>query len=113
MTQPGHFRAFARRPVNLKATLCGPDGSWAENVRLLDLGLGGACIEASELPLQRGLSLQLLAPHLWDPLVVGAEAAWSQPSPDGSATRVGLRFEPRTGATLRALNELLLAQSYE
>ena len=40
-----HFRAHARRRINLGAVLKGPDGAPFQSVKIRDLGLGGIGIE--------------------------------------------------------------------
>ncbi|HEX9620166.1 MAG TPA: PilZ domain-containing protein [Polyangiaceae bacterium] len=115
MARAPHFRAFARCPVNLVATLSSAERSFSRTVRVLNVGLGGACIElagAAPAPAAR-LSLHVVAPHLWDPLTIPAEPVWSTPGSDDATTRVGVRFVCESGATLRALNELILAQRYD
>jgi hypothetical protein len=107
-----HFRAFARRPVGLSAIVSRGDGSWKRPARLLDLGLGGACMEMLEsVPNGTAISLSVEAPHLWDPLFLQGEVVWLQ-ALDGSAARLGVRFYHRSGRTLRALTELLEAEAY-
>jgi hypothetical protein len=106
-----HFRAFARRPVGLPAIVSRGDGSWRRPARLIDLGLGGACTEMLEaVPNGTAISLSVEAPHLWDPLFLEGEVVWLRPF-DGNA-RIGVRFDHRSGRTLRALTELLEAEAY-
>ena len=57
--------------------------------------------------------MSLEAPHLWEPLYVTGQVAWSQPQQARSAARVGVRFEAAAGATLRALVELLEAEAFD
>lgn len=107
-----HFRAFARRPVGLSAIVSRGDGSWKRPARLIDLGLGGACMEMLEsVPRGTAISLSVEAPHLWDPLFLEGEVVWLQPL-DAASARLGVRFFHRTGRTLRALTELLEAEAY-
>ena len=106
-----HFRAFARRPVGLTAIVSRGDGSWKRPARLLDLGLGGACMEMLEaVPNGTAISLAVEAPHLWDPLFLEGEVVWLH-SLEGAA-RLGVRFYHRSGRTLRTLTELLEAEAY-
>jgi hypothetical protein len=106
-----HFRAFPRRPVGLPAIVSRGDGSWKRPARLLDLGLGGACMEMLEaVPNGTTLSLSVEAPHLWDPLFLEGEVVWLH-SMEGAA-RLGVRFYHRSGKTLRTLTELLEAEAY-
>ena len=106
-----HFRAFARRPVGLSAIVTRGDGSWKRPARLIDLSLGGACMEMLEVvPNGTAISLSVEAPHRWDPLFLQGEVVWLQ-TLDGAA-RLGVRFSHRSGHTLRALIELLEAEAY-
>jgi hypothetical protein len=107
-----HFRAFARRTVDLPATVSS-DTEAARPARLVDLGLGGACIEVPA-PLDVGLRvvLEVTAPNLWDPLSVRAKVAWSRASAPGApaSALAGLAFEHEAENALPALVELLFAQ---
>lgn len=106
-----HFRAFARRPVGLPALVTRGDGTWKRPARLVDLSLGGACLEMLEaIPNGTALSLSVEAPHLWDPLFLEGEVVWLR-SLEGTA-RIGLRFRHRSGRVLRMLTELLEAEAY-
>jgi hypothetical protein len=109
-----HFRAFARRPIHLTATVGLMNGSWQEAARVRDLGLGGACVEVLE-PLAPGtpVRLQIMAPHLWDPLDLPARIAWTRDAQDSGAASMGLCVEHDSGKTLRWLVELLEADNYE
>jgi PilZ domain len=113
MTRPrsNHFRAFARRPVGLSAVVSRGDGSWKRPARLLDLGLGGTCLEILEpVPNGTAISLTVEAPHLWDPLLLEGEVVWMHTV--AGAAHVGVRFYHRSGRTLRTLTELLEAEAY-
>ena len=112
MAAERHFRAFARRAVNLPATVATePDGP--KPARLVDLGLGGACVEV-RTPLRIGLSVtvEVTAPNLWDPLIVPAKVTCIRSSAPG-ASLVGLAFDHAGKAALPALVELLAAYRYE
>jgi Tfp pilus assembly protein PilZ len=86
-------------------SLVGRDQAYA--ARLLDLGLGGACLETAER-YERGdrLSVELELPGLWDPLVLQAEVAWCEPRAEGSG-RVGVEFKDVSGHGLRLIAEAL------
>jgi hypothetical protein len=111
-----HFRALARRSVGAaaKVVVLGDSSSAELAGRIVDLGLGGACLELPRpLPEGAGVRVSLEAPHLWEPLHVTGQVAWSQPPQARSAARVGVRFEAAAGATLRALVELLEAEAFD
>jgi Tfp pilus assembly protein PilZ len=114
MAARDHFRSLARRSVSLSAILRNIEAGWQSNARIVDLGLGGACLEVERAVTPgSGVSLQVLAPNLWDPLVLEAKVAWCRNSGSERAARVGLSFAHRSSATLRALVELLGAEAYE
>lgn len=108
-----HFRAVVRQEVSLTGTLASADGSWERSVRIADLGLGGARVVVHEqLPVGISVRLSVVAPHLWDPLVLAAEVAWAQAELRSGEAHVGLRFEAPPGSTLRLLAELLETHQY-
>ena len=137
-----HFRAHERRRVDFPAKLCVHDGSrvagglasepWTggpkRDVRVRDLGLGGAGIEipegalspspldrqrrglASEAPIidhEMPVTIELLAPVLWDPLVLEGKVAWIRRAGQGRPTRAGIRFEHREPSVLYGLFQFL------
>lgn len=107
-----HFRAFARSLVALDGSVSGEEG-WSQNVRVIDLGLGGARLSVVRaIPLGTTLELSITAPHLWDPLVIHAEVAWVAIQEGSKTSRVGVKFHHRSGANLRALTELLSTTVY-
>jgi PilZ domain len=116
MAAPQHFRAFARRAINLPATVAS-QAHGPRPARLINLGLGGACIEVSAVPpIAPGnvVTVEVSAPNLWDPLVVPGAVAWVRHVAPGSVL-VGIAFDhARKGkAALPALVELLVAYRYE
>lgn len=113
MSSVEHFRAHARRLVALDGVLFGEDEPWEKPARVIDLGLGGARLKLTEgVTLGTAVKLAVLAPHLWDPLEVSGEVVWVALHEGKSDTRVGVRFNHRSGASLRALAELLEANVY-
>ena len=108
-----HFRAHARRPVSLPATLVAGGGSWQRPARLLDLGLGGACVALAEtVPVGSPVALVIDAPHLWNPLSVDGVVAWVGEPQTEPQTFLGVAFRPASGALLRTLTELLEAAAF-
>ena len=105
-----HFRAFARRALALPVTIAA-EGN-ARPARLVNLGLGGACVAVSERTEPgRVVTLEVHAPNLWDPLVVVAKVAWVKAG--GRSTHAGLAFDHSDGVALSSLVELLGAYGYE
>ena len=112
-SSPTHFRAIARRPVNLSATLIAGGGGWRRPGRVLDLGLGGACVAVAEVvPIGSPVALIVDAPHLWDPLELDGSVAWHAEQEEAQTYLLGVRFAPKTGALLRTLTELLEAAAF-
>ena len=111
VSQDRHFRAYGRRRVDLSASLRRPTHNRDETVRIVDLSLAGACIEV-EQPLSPGtrVRMEIVAPTLWDPVVVRCRAVWSGAP---STARTGLSFEHSDSALVFALFELLEAHAYE
>jgi hypothetical protein len=120
MAARDHFRAHARRRVELGATLQGRDGSW-QSVRIRDLGLGGACVEIPDTQAQGGVPvdretpvmLEVTAPSLWDPLLLRGKISWVRRGSHGRPTRAGIRFEHREAPAIYALFQLLGAQVFD
>jgi hypothetical protein len=82
-------------------------------IRIVNLSLGGACIEVVEpIALGTPLTLEILAPTLWDPLVLRGKVVWSR-GDRGSTPRAGLSFEHADAARAYALFELLGAHDYD
>jgi hypothetical protein len=124
MAARDHFRAHARRRVDLDATLRGRDTggahapAFAHDARVRDLGLGGACVEIADpdafaaAEREGPITLEVMAPTLWDPLVLDGRIAWVRRA-TGRPTRAGLRFEHREPVALYALFQLLGAHLYD
>lgn len=112
-----HFRALSRQSVNLPGALRAADAqiAWNRDVRVVDLGLGGACVEASDAA-AAGTHVELVidTPHLWDPLTLSGAVVWSRrlPDPEGGGAVIGVRFEHTSGSTVRTLTELLEAEAF-
>ena len=124
MAARDHFRAHARRRVDLDATLRGRDGAFSHAARVRDLGLGGACVELGDMgggdaraalgvEREASITLEVMAPTLWDPLLLGGRIAWVRRGAGGRATRAGVRFEHREPSSLFALFQLLGAHVYD
>jgi hypothetical protein len=112
-----HFRAFSRQSVSLPGALRASDShlTWNRDVRIVDLGLGGACVEASDSA-AAGTNVELVidTPHLWDPLTLSGAVVWSRrlADPEGGGVMIGVRFEHATGSSVRTLTELLEAEAF-
>jgi hypothetical protein len=112
MAARDHFRSLARRPVSLRASVTTDSGAVGLPAIVVDLGLGGTCLQMARAltPGQR-VCIQLLAPNLWDPLLLDGQVAWQRPAA-GGASRAGIRFDHSAGATLMALVELIASHAY-
>lgn len=102
------FRAHDRRKAGLSASIAHPLAGWRVDGRVHDLGLGGAALDVSEIvePGDR-LTLEMMAPTLWDPLHIRGRVAWAKASPKGTGVRCGIAFEHVDPPSLFALVELL------
>ena len=99
--------------VALDGVLFGEDEPWEKPARVIDLGLGGARLKLTEgVTLGTAVKLAVLAPHLWDPLEISGEVVWVAIQQGKGDTRIGMRFNHGSGATLRALVELLETNVY-
>ncbi|MBK6692669.1 MAG: PilZ domain-containing protein [Myxococcales bacterium] len=89
------------------ASISHPLAGWRVEGKVIDLGLGGAALEFSEL-VERGdrLVVEMMAPTLWDPLHVRGRVAWTQAGRP-SGVRCGVVFEHADAPSLFALFELL------
>lgn len=118
-----HFRAHGRKNVSLPASLRDQAQSVEEEARIRNLGLGGACVELAPGPARLAVAevlmrvdstllLEVVAPSLWDPLVLRGRVAWSRRSSADKPSRIGLRFEQQDEGNLFALFQLLGAHAY-
>ena len=121
-----HFRVHGRRRVSLTATLRRPGAEsrgssvppiGGESVRIRDIGLGGACVDASQsdppLRTEAIVLLEVTAPTLWDPLTLRGRIAWLKVGRPGEPTRFGVRFDHAEQVGLFALFHLLGAHAYD
>jgi len=110
---PSSVRPRPSTPARSRSSSApGPDET-RPRVRVVNLGLGGACIETLE-PMAIGavVTLEIVAPTLWDPLVLSGRVVWSR-GDRGSRPRAGLAFEHKDAARAFALFELLGAHAYD
>ncbi len=85
--------------------------SWSSPASLLDLGIGGACVQLGEpLPLGTSVRLKIDSPQLWEPLAVLGRVAWSRQL-DPRRALLGVRFEPDSAESILTLLELLAPSS--
>ncbi|MBN2192172.1 MAG: PilZ domain-containing protein [Polyangiaceae bacterium] len=109
-----HFRALARRPVSLPATLLAADGSWRTEVSVVDLGLGGAgLLVRGQRVAGTRVKLEVVSPSLWDPLLVEGTVCWTSAPDDRGTTRLGIAFDHHRAGRLRALLELIASAAYD
>ncbi len=139
MAARDHFRAYARRRVDLGATLRDRQTADEQPVRVRDLGIGGARVELADAraTAQRGaprdadgwasspprpaaalepdaaVTLEVTAPTLWDPLPLRGTIVWVRRAAAGTPARAGVRFEHHDAAALYALHQLLGAHAFE
>jgi hypothetical protein len=113
MAARAHFRCYARQPAKLLAVVTGYSGTWERRARVVNLSLGGACLELAEVPpVGSRLGVRIDAPHLWDPLILGARVVWTtQLSP--LRFKTGIQFDQHSAASVRSLADLLAARTFE
>jgi hypothetical protein len=102
-------------PGALRLAASAQDEAWNRDVRVVDLGLGGACLEITDsLPAGTSVELVIDTPHLWDPLTLNGAVAWSRslPDPEGGGAMLGIHFEHATGNSVHTLTELLEAEAF-
>jgi hypothetical protein len=109
-----HSRAHGRRRTALSAILQWPSGEGEISARVVDLSLAGACLEVPR-PLMQGtrLVIDIVAPTLWDPLVLPGTAVWARAGRGKDPSRVGVQFDHPDGRLLFALFELLSAHDFD
>ena len=96
------FRAHARKLVRLAAVLAHRERGWQRDVIVFDLGLGGACVEGSEvLGVGDRVQVSFVTADRWDPLQIPARVAWTTPA------RAGLAFEHASPEATWGIFELL------
>jgi len=107
-----HFRACGRRRVDLSARMRHGSSGDRLDVRITDLSLLGACVEVGR-PLLPGtaVSIEIMAPTLWDPLILHGKVAWGRLSGPRVA-RAGVRFASDDASQLLALLDLIEALDY-
>jgi len=110
-----HFRAVSRQAVNLLGALRATELVWNRDVRIVDLGIGGARVEAPEA-IDAGTPIELVieTPNLWDPLTLNGAVAWARPLAEGhgGGAQIGVRFDHESGGSVRTLTELLEAEAF-
>src|SRR5260221_11861755 len=109
-----HFRAVSRQPVNLLGALRASELVWNRDVRIVDLGIGGARVEAPEA-IDAGTPIELVieTPHPWDPLTLNGAVAWARPPAEshGGGAQIGVRFDHATGGSPRPLTGVVRAET--
>lgn len=108
-----HFRAHERRSVRLAVGIrVGSEDGEPRPALVTNVSLAGAGLETEEnLRVGERLSVAFATPALWDPLVIAAVVAWSEPPRAPSypppTMRAGLTFEYASPDDALAMFELL------
>ncbi len=98
--------------MRLRALVTHVAAGWQRQAPVENMGLGGA-----RLRLDAGVApgdvvtLSFTAPTLWDPLVLRARVAWTDPTAMPMA--VGVAFEHKGAEPVFALYELIVTLGYE
>ncbi|CAN5518072.1 hypothetical protein BH09MYX1_BH09MYX1_00740 [soil metagenome] len=107
-----HFRLHGRKPVAIHAQVSHTTAGWERSLRVVDLALGGACLELmDDVAVGEALRVSFVTPDRWDPLVLKARVAWTQTGEDGVMKRGGVAFEHDDEESAVAL--LLLIGSHD
>ena len=109
------FRIHDRRSVRLGATVSHAIEPWRWDVRIHNVSLGGACLELPQV-LREGeqVTLDFLAPTLWEPLRIAARVAWMRPrSRVDPLTTVGVTFQHENPNAVLALFELIHSLAFD
>ena len=110
----GHFRSHARRKVNLHAQVSHGAAGWERSLRVVDLALGGACLEVLDaVDAGDRLEVSFVTPDRWDPLVLRARVIWTAASRGAQLARAGLVFDHAEPAQALGLVTLLGSHDYE
>ena len=114
MQPPDHFRATARKKLELPILLRQQRRPWEREGRAVDMGLAGACVESPD-SLEPGTDvvLEIRTPTLWDPLMLTGNVAWCHRASPASPFRIGIRFAHRSSSALLGLFELLGAHGFD
>jgi hypothetical protein len=101
-----HFRAWPRRRAD--APVLVRLGRDERRARLINIGLGGACVLIdTPVSVNDNIEVVLHAPNRWDPLVMPARVAWTK------GARVGVAFQPTRDADAYDLFEMLGTQAFD
>lgn len=101
--------------MRLPASLTQEAGGITHSAQVVNLGLGGACVEfpaPNTYSVGDVVMVEITAGQLWDPLLVPARIAWMTLL-GPSAARAGLAFQHHGEHALPALVELLTTYRYE
>ncbi len=79
----------------------------------VDVGMGGAFIDARSLPLMgQSITLLFASPTAWDDLEIACKVRWVSDGTAGRARGFGVRFEGLSAGQSSALYELLQAADF-
>jgi hypothetical protein len=94
--------------VSLPARISARGSGITLDARLVDVGLEGALVEVT-VPVEAGdpVLLTVDLPGLWDPLILEAVVAWTEPADSERRALAGLRFSAPSGHSLLLLAELV------
>lgn len=103
---PAHFRAWPRRRADAQVHV--RIGRDERRARLLNIGLGGACI-VIDTPVSVGDTIEVILhpPNRWDPLVMPSRVAWTK------GARAGVAFQPTRDGDAYDLFEMLGTQVFD
>lgn len=109
-----HFRLHGRRPVAIHAQVSHPAAGWERSLRVVDLALGGACLELmDDVAVGDALKVSFVTADRWDPLVLSAKVAWIDVGKDGAVKRGGVAFEHDNPESAVALLLLIGSHAFD
>ncbi len=110
----GHFRLHARKPVAIHAQVSHTTAGWDRSLRVLDLALGGACLELmDDVVVGEVLRVSFITPDRWDPLVIISRVAWIEVGADGVVKKGGVAFEHDHAESAVALMLLIASHDFD
>ncbi len=100
--------------MRMKASVLHQRVGWERDATVVDLGLGGAAIAIAETLVEGDrITFSLVAPNLWDPLLIAGRIAWVRHATGLDPVHCGIAFEFTHASTLWALFDLLGTLDYE
>jgi hypothetical protein len=103
------FRARAREKIRIPGQLSSSSRAGLRaDVEVTDISLGGACLHLSvALGIGDAVSIGLVFPARWDPLLLSGRVAWIAASEEGEVMHAGVAFDATDARTTLDLYRLV------